>query len=315
MTVKKPLLKLTDEDYNEHGLQELLSHRGSAHTTSTSKSSRRMQNTITGWPGGKPASRCDMRQRRPLNPLDQPPRETLGPARTKTAPDKSIYPKRVVVFSPHPDDDVISMGGTFIRLCEQGHDVHVAYQTSGNIAVLDDAAVRHADFVAEYSRAFQARPGAGRRRSNSSIEVSSGNKKPGEVDSPELQQIKGLIRRTEARAGARYSGVKPENIHFLDMPFYETGRVRKKPLERAGHPDHRGSAGEGSAAPGICRRRSCPTRTARIASAWRRSSRRCDRLQGPRLDAPTARSGSIAAPGRNGACTKSKWPSRSAPTK
>ncbi len=143
-----------------------------------------------------------------------------------------VYPKRVVLFSPHPDDDVISMGGTLIRLCEQEHEVHVAYQTSGNIAVFDEAAVRHADFVAEYCRAF----GLGQQqaeRIEQHVEDFIRRKKPGQEDAPELQQIKGLIRRTEARAAARYSGVKTENTHFLDMPFYETGRVRKKPLSEA----------------------------------------------------------------------------------
>src|SRR5687768_6563530 len=143
-----------------------------------------------------------------------------------------FYPKRVVVFSPHPDDDVISMGGTLIRLCEQEHDVHVAYQTSGNIAVFDEAAIRHADFVGEYCRAF----GMGQQQAQKierDIEEFVMRKKPGQVDAPELQQIKGLIRRTEARAAARYSGVQPANIHFLDMPFYETGRVRKKPISEA----------------------------------------------------------------------------------
>ena len=113
--------------------------------------------------------------------------------------------------------------------CEQGHDVHVAYQTSGNIAVFDSAAVRHADFVAEYARAF----GMGEARAQTieeQIENFIRRKKPGDVDSSELQLIKSLIRRTEARAAATFSGVRPENIHFLDMPFYATGRVRKKPL-------------------------------------------------------------------------------------
>jgi glucosamine-6-phosphate deaminase len=121
------------------------------------------------------------------------------------------------------------MGGTLIRLCEQGHEVHVVYQTSGNIAVFDDAAIRHADFVAEYARSF----GLGEKQAQQiekQIETFVRGKKPGEVDSPELQQIKALIRRTEARAGAKFSGVRVQNIHFLDMPFYETGRVRKKPL-------------------------------------------------------------------------------------
>ena len=211
--VKKPLLKLTDEDYNEHGLQELLSHRGGAYDINV-EVFRALQATITGWPGGKPAE----------------DREDGGPTFQHANP--TVFPKRVVVFSPHPDDDVISMGGTFIRLCEQGHQVHVAYQTSGNIAVWDDTALRHADFVVEYCRAFHM----GEQRAEAieqHIENFVRRKVPGEVDSPELQQIKGLIRRTEARAGAKFSGVKEENIHFLDLPFYETGRVRKKPLGEA----------------------------------------------------------------------------------
>jgi glucosamine-6-phosphate deaminase len=212
-TVKKPLLKLTDEDYNEHGLQELLSHRGGAYDINI-EVFRRMQATITGWPGGKPPSIKEDGQ-------------GAGPAFAHSH--EEVYPKRVVVFSPHPDDDVISMGGTLIRLCEQEHEVHVAYQTSGNIAVFDDGAVRHADFVAEYCRAFHL--GEDRAETiEKHIENFVNRKKPGEVDSPELQQIKGLIRRTEARAAARFSGVKPKHVHFLDMPFYETGRVRKAPL-------------------------------------------------------------------------------------
>lgn len=229
LTVKKPLLKLTDEDYNEHGLQELLSHRGSAYEINI-EVFKTLQATITGWPGGKPAAGAALRPKlRDANPFVSTRPEVMASERLEDGRGANIFPKRVVVFSPHPDDDVISMGGTFIRLCEQGHDVHVAYQTSGNIAVFDDTAVRHADFVAEYARAFDA----GEEKAQlieQQIEQFIRRKKPGEVDSPELQQIKSLIRRTEARAGARYSGVKPQNIHFLDMPFYETGRVRKKPL-------------------------------------------------------------------------------------
>jgi glucosamine-6-phosphate deaminase len=194
----KPILKLTDEDYNEHSLQDLLSCRGRAYDINI-EVFRSMQGTITGWPGGKPGS---------------------GRADT--------FPKRVVVFSPHPDDDVISMGGTFIRLCEQGHDVHVAYQTSGNIAVWDESADRHVDFVEEFCKAF----GVGTKTSGIADRIRQflKSKSAGAVDIPELQAVKGLIRRTEARAGARYSGVRAENIHFLDLPFYETGRVRKKPI-------------------------------------------------------------------------------------
>lgn len=213
----KPILKLTDGDYNESGLQDLLSNRGRAYDINIGVF-RAMQDTITGWPAGGPGK----------------PRR-LRVAGGESAPRAADFPKRVVVFSPHPDDDVISMGGTFIRLCQQGHEVHVAYQTSGNIAVWDESADRHVDFVEEFCRAFEV-----------GTVVSPGERAPGEiaekiraflkakpagaVDIPELQAVKGLIRRTEARAAARYSGVRPECIHFLDLPFYETGRVRKKPI-------------------------------------------------------------------------------------
>ena len=215
-TLKKPILKLTEEDYNEHGLQELLAARGSAYDINI-EVFRALQNTITGWPGGKPADRVGTSHDR--HRID--------------VPGHTVFPKRVVLFSPHPDDDVISMGGTFIRLCDQGHDVHVAYQTSGNIAVWDETALRHADFVNEFVHAFQDRFKDGADVADtieSSVEEFVRKKQAGQVDSPELQKIKTLIRRTEARAGARYSGVKQENIHFLDLPFYETGRVKKKPI-------------------------------------------------------------------------------------
>lgn len=202
--VGKPILKLVGEDYNEHGLQELLSESGSAYDLNI-RIFRGLQNTITGWPGGK-----------------------SGRPRLDGAPD--VFPKRVVVFSPHPDDDVISMGGTFIRLCEQRHEVHVAYQTSGNIAVFDEKAIRHCDFVTEFARAFNLLEERHIFKIEHAVETFVAHKKPGDVDTPELQKIKALIRRSEARAGAHYCGVKPENVHFLDMPFYETGRVKKRPL-------------------------------------------------------------------------------------
>ncbi len=213
LAVGKPILKLTDEDYNEHGLQDLLSKRGRAYDINI-EIFRRMQDTITGWPGGKPGAARRIRGRATPEAHDE-------------------FPKRVVVFSPHPDDDVISMGGTFIRLCEQGHEVHVAYQTSGNIAVWDESADRHVDFVEECCRAFGidgAGPAGGVRGIAERIRTFLKTKPAGAVDLPELQLVKGLIRRTEARAAARYSGVKPEHIHFLDLPFYETGRVRKLPI-------------------------------------------------------------------------------------
>ncbi len=202
--VQKPILMLVEEDYNEHGLQELISVRGSAYDINI-EVFKTLQRSVTGWPGGKPADRGDG--------------VSNGP-----------FPKRVVVFSPHPDDDVISMGGTLIRLCEQGHEVHVAYQTSGNIAVWDAEAVRHAEFVTEFCDAFSLISEQEVARIREALTRFLGKKQPGDIDSPELQRIKGLIRRTEARAGAEYAGVRPECIHFLDMPFYETGRVRKDRL-------------------------------------------------------------------------------------
>ncbi|MFQ5501506.1 MAG: glucosamine-6-phosphate deaminase [Phycisphaerae bacterium] len=202
--VKKPILKLVAEDYNEYGLQELLSARGSAYDLNI-QVFKELQRTITGWPGGK-----------------------KGRTRPNGATD--TFPKRIVVFSPHPDDDVISMGGTLIRLCEQGHEVHIAYQTSGNIAVFDDEAHRHLDFVNDFCKTFDKVGSREIDRINVSVRSFARSKRPGEPDCPELQKIKTLIRRTEARAAAHYSGVNPENIHFLDLPFYETGRVKKNQI-------------------------------------------------------------------------------------
>lgn len=214
-TLDKPILKLTDEDYNEHGLQELLSVRGAAYATNIDVF-KSLQKTITGWPGGKKG--------RPRFVAGAGVHEDNGP---------DVFPKRVVVFSPHPDDDVISMGGTFIRLCDQGHEVHVAYQTSGNIAVFDEDALRQADFMVEFARAFEGVEDDAVARIEDHVEQFVRSKKPGEVDSAELQRIKTIIRRTEARSAALFSGVHSDRIHFLDMPFYETGRVKKKPLSEA----------------------------------------------------------------------------------
>ena len=204
---EKPILKLTDEDYNEAGLQDLLAAHGPAYSINIDVF-RAQSDTITGWPGGKP------------DPARRP-----GDRRR----DDDIFPKRVVIFSPHPDDDVISMGGTLIRLVDQGHEVHVAYQTSGNIAVFDSAAIRFADFAADFNEMFGIAP---RQASQieTHIEEFLKNKEPGQVDSDEVQKIKGLIRRVEARAACRYCNIPEQRLHFLDMPFYETGRVRKKPL-------------------------------------------------------------------------------------
>ncbi len=192
----KPILKLTDEDYNETGLQELLADHGPAYAIN-SNVFRDLQSTMNSSPAGK------------ATPKGQP--------------------KRVLIFSPHPDDDVISMGGTLIRMADQGHEVHVAYQVSGNIAVFDDDAIRFTDFATDFNHMF----GIDDRKTaklEKHIEEFLKKKQPGQVDSEEVQQIKGLIRRGEARAACRACGVPVQNLHFLDMPFYETGVVRKKPL-------------------------------------------------------------------------------------
>src|SRR6185437_2836932 len=168
-----------------------------------------LQHTITGWPGGKPD----------VDDSTRP--ETSSP-----------FPKKVLIFSPHPDDDVISMGGTLIRLVDQGHDVHVAYQTSGNIAVFDDEAIRYSEFVADYDAIFDPRNQQAKGIFNKVISFLQ-KKFAGQVDTPDIMEIKGLIRKSEAKAACRYSGIKPENVHFQDLPFYETGKVRKKPISEA----------------------------------------------------------------------------------
>ena len=204
-TVGKPILKLTNHDYMEHGMSDIVTEYGSAYKVNI-KVFNQLQHTITGWPGGKPKADDSNR-----------------PERARP------FPKRVLIFSPHPDDDVISMGGTFIRLVDQGHQVHVAYQTSGNIAVFDDDAIRLADFVRDFNDVFGLRKSDG-EKFYKKILTSIKEKKPGEVDSAEVLTIKGLIRRGEAKAGCRYTGIPDSQAHFLDMPFYETGKVKKKPL-------------------------------------------------------------------------------------
>ena len=206
--VGKPLLKLTEEDYNEEGLQDLLANHGTAYDLNL-RVFRHLQNTITGWPGGKP------------DHAKQP-----GDRRRST---DEIFPKRILIFSPHPDDDVISMGGTLIRLVDQGHEVHVAYQTSGNIAVFDDDAIRFSEFASDFNHAFGIDPDRTKELEDH-IEEFVKNKEAGQVDSSEVQLIKGMIRRGEARAATRLCGIPASQLHFLNMPFYETGRIKKKPL-------------------------------------------------------------------------------------
>ncbi len=203
--LEKPILKLTDENYNENGMGDLIANRGPAYDINI-KVFNELQHTITGWPGGKP------------NEDDKYRPERAEP-----------FPKRALIFSPHPDDDVISMGGTLIRLVDHKHDVHVAYQTSGNIAVFDDDVIRFADFVTDYASVFNMKDEKAKSLF-SDITRYLKNKEPGQVDSPEIKEIKGLIRLGEAKAAGRYCGVPEENLHFMNMPFYETGRVKKKPL-------------------------------------------------------------------------------------
>lgn len=198
----KPILKLTDEDYIENGLTELIAGQTAAYSINI-KIFNRLQHTITGWPGGKP--KAD---------------DSTRPERARPAK------KRVIIFSPHPDDDVISMGGTFGRLVEQGHDVHVAYQTSGNIAVHDHDALRYVEVLREFGAA-KGLLGDENLQLLQKLEKELKGQPTKQLDKPGVRLIKGLIRRGEARAGARFCGLKDDHIHFLDMPFYETGAVRK----------------------------------------------------------------------------------------
>jgi glucosamine-6-phosphate deaminase len=205
LTLQKPVLKLTSKDYNEQGLSELLSLYGQAYEINIEVFNL-LQHTITGWPGGKP------------NADDTHRPERAFPAK-----------KKVLIFSPHPDDDIISMGGTFQRLHDQGHDVHVAYQTTGNIAVADDEALRFAEFVVDFNEKFESPNAKANRIYKEAIKFLK-NKPDSEIDIPSVREIKGLIRKGEAKNTCRFVGIKKENAHFLEMPFYETGTIRKKPI-------------------------------------------------------------------------------------
>ena len=191
----KSILKLTDKDYNDNGMSGLLTEEGTAYDLNI-KMFNKLQNTITGWPGGKPFADDSNRPER-------------------ASPSK----KRVIIFSPHPDDDVISMGGTFDRLVQQGHEVHIAYQTSGNIAVSDEEALK----FAEISKAFN-------KDSEKVIDIIEfiKNKKGNDIiDSLDVRKLKGSIRKSESLAATRYLGLPDKNVHFLNLPFYETGTIKK----------------------------------------------------------------------------------------
>lgn len=204
----KPILKLTDKDYNEHGLGELLAVYGSAYNVNI-RIFNDLQHTITGWPGGKPDAD-----------------DTYRPERA------TPFPKRVVIFSPHPDDDVISMGGTLQRLVNQGHDVHVAYQTSGNIAVDDEEVYRFLHFISGFNKRFDCGSEKAHQLVVNYFDFLK-QKKAGDFDSPDILSIKALIRRGEARIASLYSGLSYDHIHFLNLPFYETGRIQKSPLSES----------------------------------------------------------------------------------
>ncbi|MEX0315089.1 MAG: PIG-L family deacetylase, partial [Allomuricauda sp.] len=185
------------KDYNDNGMSGLLTQQDSYDLNI--KMFNRLQHTITGWPGGKPNADDTNRPERAL-------------------PVK----KRVIIFSPHPDDDVISMGGTFDRLVEQGHEVHIAYQTSGNIAVSDTEALK----FAEVSNSIQSTQEA------QQIVDAILNKKEADFDPVEVRKLKGNIRRGESLAATRYFNVPDSNVHFLDLPFYETGKIKKNDLSQ-----------------------------------------------------------------------------------
>lgn len=202
----KPILKLTNKDYNENGLSDLLARFGSAYNCNI-KIFNDLQHTITGWPGGKPNAD-----------------DTNRPERAMPAQ------KRVIVFSPHPDDDVISMGGTIRRLVQQNHDVHVAYETSGNIAVGDEEVTRFMHFVNGYNQLFCDNKDEVIKKMYADIKNFLAQKRPSDIDTPEVRTIKGLIRRGEARTACTYNGIPLDHVHFLDLPFYESGKIEKLPM-------------------------------------------------------------------------------------
>ena len=205
LKTKKPVLSLTTNDYNENGLGDLLVEKGDAYEINL-QVYYMLRDSITGWPGGKPN------------------------AVIPNHPERSeIQPKRSLIFSPHPDDDIISMGGTFMRLHDQGHEVHVAYQTSGNIAVTDEFVTRFLDFAVGFEDMFGIDNNTSKEILSDAQKFLSGKRK-NQRDTAEIRAIKGLIRRCEARATCRYVGLTDDRAHFLNLPFYETGTIEKKPM-------------------------------------------------------------------------------------
>jgi glucosamine-6-phosphate deaminase len=207
-TIGKPVLKLTEEDYNNHGMAQLAVEQGPVYNINIDIFNQ-IQHTITGWPGGKPDADDSQRPERAL------------PAK-----------KRSIIFSPHPDDDVISMGGTFIRLVDQGHEVHVAYQTSGNTAVWDDDVLRYMEFAIDFTNSI-GEDTAHLKRLYEEMRAFFPQKQPNQIDTQEIRNVKGFIRKTEAISGARYAGLHDDHIHFMALPFYETGKTKKNTVGEA----------------------------------------------------------------------------------
>ena len=208
LKLKKPVLSLTNNDYNDNGLNDLLTEKGDAYEMNL-QVYYLLRDSITGWPGGKPS---EGRMNHPER--DQP------------------FPKKSLIFSPHPDDDIISMGGTFMRLHDQGHEVHVAYQTSGNIAVTDEFVTRFLDFAVGFDNMFEKDQSMSKKILAEATSFLS-TKKSSEKDSEDIRAIKGLIRRCEARATCKFVGLTNEQIHFMNLPFYETGTIEKNPMGEA----------------------------------------------------------------------------------
>jgi glucosamine-6-phosphate deaminase len=208
LKLKKPVLSLTNEDYNDNGLNDLLTERGNAYDINLDVFYL-LRDSITGWPGGKPNVKIEKHPER-----------------------SEPFPKKAVIFSPHPDDDIISMGGTFMRLHDQGHEVHVAYQASGNIAVTDEFVTRFIDFAVGFENMFDIDETRSKKILEDAITFLK-TKKSTEKDTAEIRAIKGLIRRCEAKATCKYVGLSDNQIHFQNLPFYETGTIEKKPMGEA----------------------------------------------------------------------------------
>ena len=198
---KKSILKLTDEDYNQHGMSDLLAQHGSAYDLNIEMFNK-LQRSISGWPGGKPNSDDKYR-----------------PERAQPAS------KKVIIFSPHPDDDVISMGGTFDRLVSQGHEVHIVYQTSGNIAVSDQDALKYLEVTSDF---ISSKEDKSIEKLIKDLELTN----PQKPVPRSICDLKGSIRKRESLGATRYLGIPDSQVHFMNLPFYETGMIAKNPISK-----------------------------------------------------------------------------------